>query len=242
MLISSLDNQKIKDIKKLQTKKYREKTNLFLVEGEHLVLEAYKAGCLETLILKDGFEYNLDVNTISVTENVLKYISELDTPQPMMGVCHKKEISNAKGNIIILDNVQDPGNLGTIIRSAVAFNFDTIVLSNDSVDVYNSKVVRASQGLLFNVNIQIGDLTEIIPELKKDGYQIYGTKVTNGNDVKSIAKNSLFAIIMGNEGNGMSDTVSELCDSFVYINMNDKCESLNVGVAASILMYELGSK
>ena len=242
MLISSLDNQKIKDIKKLQTKKYREKTNLFLVESEHLVLEAYKAGCLETLILKDGFEYNLDVNTISVTENVLKYISELDTPQPMMGVCHKKEISNAKGNIIILDNVQDPGNLGTIIRSAVAFNFDTIVLSNDSVDVYNSKVVRASQGLLFNVNIQIGDLTEIIPELKKDGYQIYGTKVTNGNDVKSIAKNSLFAIIMGNEGNGMSDTVSELCDSFVYINMNDKCESLNVGVAASILMYELGSK
>ena len=242
MLISSLDNQKIKDIKKLQTKKYREKTNLFLVEGEHLVLEAYKAGCLETLILKDGFEYNLDVNTISVTENVLKYISELDTPQPMIGVCHKKEISNAKGNIIILDNVQDPGNLGTIIRSAVAFNFDTIVLSNDSVDVYNSKVVRASQGLLFNVNIQIGDLTEIIPELKKDGYQIYGTKVTNGNDVKSIAKNSLFAIIMGKEGNGMSDTVSELCDSFVYINMNDKCESLNVGVAASILMYELGSK
>ena len=158
MLISSLDNQKIKDIKKLQTKKYREKTNLFLVEGEHLVLEAYKAGCLETLILKDGFEYNLDVNTISVTENVLKYISELDTPQPMMGVCHKKEISNAKGNIIILDNVQDPGNLGTIIRSAVAFNFDTIVLSNDSVDVYNSKVVRASQGLLFNVNIQMFNL------------------------------------------------------------------------------------
>ena len=242
MLITSLDNRKIKDIKKLQTKKYREKTSLFLVEGEHLVLEAYKAGCLETLILKDGFEYDLNVNTISVTENVLKYISELDTPQPMMGVCHKKEISNAKGNIIILDNVQDPGNLGTIIRSAVAFNFDTIVLSNDSVDVYNSKVVRASQGLLFNVNIQIGDLTEIIPELKKDGYQIYGTKVTNGNDVKSIAKNSLFAIIMGNEGNGMSDTVSELCDSFVYINMNDKCESLNVGVAASILMYELGSK
>ena len=242
MLISSLDNQKIKDIKKLQTKKYREKTNLFLVEGEHLVLEAYKAGCLETLILKDGFEYNLDVNTISVTENVLKYISELDTPQPMMGVCHKKEISNAKGNIIILDNVQDPGNLGTIIRSAVAFNFDTIILSNDSVDVYNSKVIRASQGLLFNVNIKIGDLAEIIPELKNNGYQIYGTKVTNGNDVKSIAKNSLFAIIMGNEGNGMSDAVSKLCDSFVYINMNDKCESLNVGVAASILMYELGSK
>ena len=242
MLITSLDNQKIKDIKKLQTKKYREKTNLFLVEGEHLVLEAYKAGCLETLILKDGFEYDLDVNTISVTENVLKYISELDTPQPMMGVCHKKDVSNTKGNIIILDNVQDPGNLGTIIRSAVAFNFDTIILSNDSVDLYNSKVVRASQGLLFNVNIKIGDLTEIIPELKKDGYQVYGTKVTNGNDVKSIAKNSLFAIIMGNEGNGMSDTVSELCDSFVYINMNDKCESLNVGVAASILMYELGSK
>lgn len=242
MLISSVDNVKIKDIKKLQTKKYREKMGLFLVEGEHLVLEAYKAGCLDTLILLDGIEYNLEVNTIKVTDNVLKYLSELDTPQPMIGVCHKNQKDSSRGNVIILDNIQDPGNLGTIIRSAVAFNFDTVILSSNSVDVYNSKVIRASQGLLFNINIIVGNLEELIPSLKSDGYQIYGTKVTNGKSVKSIAKKSLFAIIMGNEGNGMSDIVSNLCDEFVYIDMNDKCESLNVGVAASILMYELGSK
>ena len=242
MLISSVENIKIKELKKLQAKKYREKTGLFLVEGEHLVLEAYKAGYLETLILLDKYELNLDVNTIYVTDNVLKCLSELETPQPIIGVCKKKENNIPNGNIIILDNVQDPGNLGTIIRSAVAFNFDTIVLSKDSVDVYNSKVIRASQGLLFNINVIVDDLSNIIPSLKENGYQIYGTKVTNGKSVKSIAKKSLFAIIMGNEGNGMSDVVSNLCDEFIYIDMNEKCESLNVGVAASILMYELGSK
>lgn len=242
MLISSVENSKIKDIKKLQTKKYRDKAGLFLVEGEHLVIEAYKVGCLDTLILLDGCEFNLDVNTINVTSNVLKYLSELDTPQPMIGICRKKEVTELNGNIVILDNVQDPGNLGTIIRSAVAFNFDTVIISSDSVDVYNSKVIRASQGLLFNINIIVGNLDIIIPNLKQKGYQIYGTKVTGGKSVKSIAKKSLFAIIMGNEGNGMSDCISEYCDSFVYIEMNKKCESLNVGVAASILMYELGSK
>lgn len=242
MLITSVDNSRIKDIKKLQMRKYRERTGQFLVEGEHLVLEAYKRGCLETLILLEGYENYLAVDKIQVTDNVLRYLSELETPQPMIGVCHKKELSGTKGNIIILDNIQDPGNLGTIIRSAVAFNFETVVLSSNSVDVYNSKVVRASQGLLFNVDIIVGDLKEVIPKLKEVGYQIYGTKVTNGKSVKSIAKKSLFAIIMGNEGNGMSDVASDLCDEFIYIDMNKNCESLNVGVAASILMYELGSK
>ena len=242
MLISSVDNPKIKEIKKLQTRKFREKNGLFLVEGEHLVREAYKTGCLDTLILLDGTDFNLDVSTINVTENVLKNISELDTPQPMIGVCHKKTLNEKNGNVMILDNIQDPGNLGTIIRSAVAFNFDTIVLSNNSVDVYNSKVIRASQGLLFNINIVIGDLSIIIPKLKSEGYKIYGTKVTDGKSVKSIAKKTSFAIIMGNEGNGMSDAVSSMCDEFIYIDMDNRCESLNVGVAASILMYELGSK
>lgn len=242
MLISSVDNGKIKDIKKLQTKKYREKNGLFLVEGEHLVLEAYKTGFLETLVLLEGYQCDLAVDTIYVTDNVLKYITELDTPQPMLGVCRKNSISKVIGNVIMLDNIQDPGNLGTIIRSAVAFNFNTIILSSDSVDIYNSKVIRASQGLLFNINIVVDDLKNIIPSLKENGYQIYGTKVTNGKSIKSIEKKSLFAIIMGNEGNGMSDVVSDLCDEFIYIDMNQKCESLNVGVAASILMYELGSK
>lgn len=239
MLISSVDNDKIKDFKKLQTKKYREKKDLFFVEGEHLVLEAYKTGCLETLILSEESVFPLNIDTIYVTNNVLYYLSELETPQPVMGVCKKINNLEIKGNVMLLDNIQDPGNLGTIIRSATAFNLETIIISKDSVDPYNSKVIRASQGLIFHSNIIISDLTEAIVSLKEKGYQIIGTKVTHGKNIKSIEKKCKFAIIMGNEGSGLSEEVSDLCDEFVYIEMNEKCESLNVGVAASILLYEL---
>lgn len=239
MLISSIDNSKIKDFKKLQSKKYRDKKGLFFVEGEHLVLEAYKTGCLETLILEDETIFPLNIDTIYVTNNVLHYLSELETPQPVMGICKKKNSDIIAGNVMILDSIQDPGNLGTIIRSAVAFNLGLLIISKDSVDPYNSKVIRASQGLIFHSNFIISDLIPKINLLKEKGYHILGTKVTHGNNSKSIEKKCKFAIIMGNEGNGMSEEVSNLCDSYVHIDMNEKCESLNVGVAASILLYEL---
>ena len=239
MLYSSCDNKKIKDIKKLNIKKYRDLENKYLVEGEHLVREAYKKGVLETLIIEDGCDFNLDIDTISVSYDVLKYISELETPQKMMGICKKFESNDIGNKVLILDQIQDPGNLGTIIRSAVAFSFDTVILSNDSVDLYNSKVIRASQGMIFNLNIKRCNLTNIIPKLKKENYKIFGTKVTGGNDIKSIEKNNKFAIIMGNEGNGLSLDIQKLCDEFIYIKMNEKCESLNVGVATSIILYEL---
>lgn len=239
MLYSSCDNKKIKDIKKLNIKKYRDLENKYLVEGEHLVREAYKKGVLETLIIEDGCDFNLDIDTISVSYDVLKYISELETPQKMMGICKKIESNDIGNKVLILDQIQDPGNLGTIIRSAVAFSFDTVILSNDSVDLYNSKVIRASQGMIFNLNIKRCNLTDIIPKLKKENYKIFGTRVTGGNDIKSIEKNNKFAIIMGNEGNGLSLDIQKLCDEFIYIKMNEKCESLNVGVATSIILYEL---
>lgn len=239
MLYSSCDNKKIKDIKKLNIKKYRDLENKYLVEGEHLVREAYKKGVLETLIIEDGCDFNLDIDTISVSYDVLKYISELETPQKMMGICKKFESNDIGNKVLILDQIQDPGNLGTIIRSAVAFSFDTVILSNDSVDLYNSKVIRASQGMIFNLNIKRCNLTDIIPKLKKENYKIFGTRVTGGNDIKSIEKNNKFAIIMGNEGNGLSLDIQKLCDEFIYIKMNEKCESLNVGVATSIILYEL---
>lgn len=239
MLYSSCDNKKIKDIKKLNIKKYRDLENKYLVEGEHLVREAYKKGVLETLIIEDGCDFNVDIDTISVSYDVLKYISELETPQKMMGICKKIESNDIGNKVLILDQIQDPGNLGTIIRSAVAFSFDTVILSNDSVDLYNSKVIRASQGMIFNLNIKRCNLTDIIPKLKKENYKIFGTRVTGGNDIKSIEKNNKFAIIMGNEGNGLSLDIQKLCDEFIYIKMNEKCESLNVGVATSIILYEL---
>ena len=156
-----------------------------------------------------------------------------------MAVCNKLESKELGSRIIALDNIQDPGNLGTIIRSAVAFNFDTIVISNDSVDVYNSKVIRATQGMLFNVNIVVTDITSFLNDIKTD-YKIIGTDVVGGKSVSDFKNLKKFAIIVGNEGQGMSNDAKKLCSDFVYIPMSKDCESLNVGVAASIIMYELG--
>lgn len=240
MLYTSIDNKKIKEIKKLNQKKYRDKENKFLIEGEHLVLEAYKAGVLDTLILEESINNaSKDVETIFVSYEVLKYISELDTPQKVMGICKKSKENEIGNRVLILDQIQDPGNLGTIIRSSVAFSIDTIILSNDSVDLYNSKVIRASQGMLFNINIIRCELEKTIYNLRKNNYKIYGTSVIDGKDVKKLEKNNKFAIIMGNEGSGLSYSLKNLCDEFIYIKMNKACESLNVGVATSIILYEL---
>lgn len=237
-MYSSTNNDFIKSIKKLNEKKYRDNTNTFLVEGEHLVLEAIKNNLVKYVIVRSDFDFDYD-NKIIVTDKVLKYISNLNTPSGIMAVCNKPESSELGSRIIVLDNIQDPGNLGTIIRSAVAFNFDTIVISNDSVDVYNSKVIRATQGMLFNVNIVVTDITSFLNDIKTE-YRIIGTDVVGGKSVSDFKNLKKFAIIVGNEGQGISLDTKKLCSDFVYIPMNQDCESLNVGVAASIIMYELG--
>ncbi len=240
MLYSSVENSKIKELKKLNQKKYRDKTNLFLVEGEHLLLEAYKSGYLKEVLILEENRVNFDIPINYMTSNVEKYISALDTPTGMIGICKKKINKNINGNkLLILDDVQDPGNLGAIIRSAVAFDIDMIILSEKCADAYSSKVVRASQGMLFHINISVKNLEEFIPELKDLGYQILGTKVTLGNDLKTLEKKQKFAIIMGNEGNGVKKELLDMCDEYIYIKMNKSCESLNVAVATSIILYEL---
>lgn len=237
MVYTSIENEKIKNIKKLNKKKYRDQENLFLIEGDHLIIEAYKTGVLKTLIVLDGVDYKDFPNVIVVNEKVMKYISELDTPKKVMAICEKKNNNKLGNKVIVLDGVQDPGNLGTIIRSSVAFNFDTILISNDTVDPYNSKVIRASQGMNMKTNIIQGDLINYLSELKD--YKIYGTSVVNGKNVKEIADKNKLCVVMGNEGKGVSPEVQKLCNDFIYINMNSECESLNVAVAASIIMYEL---
>ena len=141
----------------------------------------------------------------------------------------------------MLDGVQDPGNLGTIIRSSLAFNVDTIVLSPECVDLYNPKVLRSTQGMLFGVNIIRKDLIEVIDELKHKEIPVYGTRVEYGEDVTNLKEKDrqAFAIVMGNEGQGVREEVLDMCDKFIYIDMNDRVESLNVAVATSILLYEL---
>ena len=240
MLYSSVNNEKIKNIKKLNTKKYRDETNLYLIEGEHLVKEAYENNVLEELILLENTNLNINVKTSYVTKNVLNFISNLDTPNGIIGICKKKENKLQGNKIVILEDIQDPGNLGTIIRSSVAFNIDTLVLSSNTVDLYNPKVIRATQGMLFKLNIIIeNDLENQIKNLKQNNYTIYTTNVKNGNSLKTIEKKDKVAIIMGNEGSGVSDKLNSLADKYLYIDMNKNCESLNVAVATSIILYEL---
>lgn len=239
MIYSSIQNNKIKDLKKLNIKKYRDKMGMFLVEGEHLVLEAYNAGYLKEVLLLEGNDLSLDVEVNYVSESVMKFLTSLDTPTNMIGVCAKKNNEIKGDRLLVLDDVQDPGNLGTIIRSAVAFNIDTILLSSKCADIYSSKVLRASQGMVFHINFVICDLEEKLLLLKNSGYQILGTRVTSGNDLKSLEKKKKFAIIMGNEGNGVRKTLLDLCDEYIYIKMKENCESLNVAVATSIILYEL---
>ena len=242
MYISSINNEYIKEISKLNEKKYRDKSNKYLIEGLHLVTEALKYDIIDTIIIREDFSYETNIKHIIVSNEVMKKLSDNPSIPKIMAVVNKKE-STIKGNkILLLDRLQDPGNLGTIIRSAVAFNFDTIILSNDTVDLYNSKVLRSTQGMLFNINILRQDLTNVINELKNNNYTIYGTKVDNGYDVKEINNINKFALIIGNEGTGISDNILKQCDKYLYIKMNNNCESLNAGVAASILMYEMGNK
>lgn len=239
MLYTSIDNDKIKNIKKLQTKKYRDISNRFFIEGEHLVKEAHSLGLLEVLVINEASTFSIEnVEEMKISDKVALYISELDTPPMVMGVVRKTTSNNIGKRVLALDGIQDPGNLGTIIRSAVAFNIDTILISN-TVDPYNSKVIRASQGMLFKVNIVDCDLALEIRELKISGYKIISTDVNRGKELKNIEKTDKFVIIMGNEGKGVSDEVNSLSDDFIYIKMNGECESLNVGIATSIILYEL---
>ena len=235
-MITSINNERIIEISKLNNKKYRKEYGLFIIEGEHLVEEAYKHNLLKEVYSLNETNYE---NSYIVTESVMKKITNLDSIPNIIGVCKMKEEKEPGNKLLILDNIQDPGNLGTIIRSAVAFNADTIVLSNDTVDLYNSKVIRATEGMIFNINIISRDLLSFIPSIK-NSYKIYSTNVKNGTLLKNVEKVEKYAIIMGNEGNGVKKELQDIADENIYIEMNNKCESLNVGVATSIILYELG--
>ena len=238
MIYTSIENEKIKEIARLKDKKYRKSSGLFLIEGEHLIKEAYKNGYLEKIIKLENTDIDIDIEMVNVSNKVLKYLSFLETPT-IIGVAKQKRDTIEGNRILILDGIQDPGNLGTIIRSSVAFNIDTIILSEDTVDLYNEKVIRATQGLIFYINVVRDNLDKIIKELKEKNYKIYATKVNGGKSLKNVEDLKKFAIIMGNEGNGVRPSLLNACDEYLYIDMNDKCESLNVGVATSIILYEL---
>ena len=240
MLITSVNNDRIKELVKLKDKKYRDKYGIFFVEGKDIVDEAYNNNLIKELYVLDGTIVDMDIDYTYVSSEVMKKISDMESISEYYAVCYKKKELEIGNRIVILDNIQDPGNLGTIIRSAVAFNFDSIILSKDSVDLYNPKVIRSTKGMLFNINIMVRELDVFINEL--DNYVIYGTDVVNGNNIKYEDIPERLGIVIGNEGKGVSDKIKGLCNKFIYIDMNNGCESLNAGVAASILMYEVNNK
>ena len=240
MVITSLENDKVKELVKLQKKKYRDLTGTFLVEGEHLVEEVFKSGLVINVICLEDYNCNYDIPVMYVSYDVMKKISSSDTPPAIMALCRKKDDSIIGNRIVILDNIQDPGNLGTIIRSSVSFNVDTIVLSPNSVDLYNPKVLRSTQGMFCHINIVYADIIETINMLHEKDFIVYGTNVVDGVDVRSVSPSKYWALVMGNEGSGVSSEILDLCDNNLYIKMNSKVESLNVSIACSILLYELG--
>lgn len=237
-MINSLNNERVKRWTSLNDKKYQEHEGLFLIEGEHLVEEAFKSGHLVETIVLDGSNYDYE-NVSYVSEAVMKKITNLTNVPKIIGVSKKIQPKDFNGNMVILDRVADPGNLGTIIRSAVAFGIDTIVLGKGSVSVYNPKVVRATEGLLFHINIIEADLEEFIPKIKENGYKIFVTDVLNGNSLYEEKFDGLCAIVMGNEGVGVNEDIKALRDEALYIPIDKTCESLNVGVATSIILYEM---
>ena len=240
MVITSLDNKKIKEVVKLRQKKYRDIENRFIIETLNIIKEAYNMGYLLELYVLEGttLKDNFDVPINYVSKNVFNKISSLENSY-ILGVC-KKKVSVLEGKrYVLLDNIQDPGNLGTIIRSCVGFDVDTLVLGDTCVDLYNDKVLRASEGNIFKLNIVRMDLKDVIKTLKEKDIIIYGTDVNDGENIDKVENNSSFALVMGNEGKGVSNDIKALVDKNLYIKTSKNLESLNVGVATGIILYEL---
>ena len=234
MKIESLQNTNVKEWCKLKNKKDRDQSGLFLIEGEHLIEEAQKQNLIKEII---SCEDTLDAD-FYVTKDIMRKISSQVSISSRVAICYKKKEEEIQNKILILDNIQDPGNFGTMIRSAIAFGFTDIVASFDTVDLYNEKVVRASEGLLFHVNVVRKELPTFLEEIQND-YQILLTDVKKGKNIKEITLQDKIAIVIGNEGQGVREEIKNMASQFIKIPIQKTCESLNAGVAASILMYEV---
>jgi RNA methyltransferase, TrmH family len=248
--IESLKNVKIKSVKKLHTRKGREKLGSFFIEGEHLVEEALKSNVIiNEIYIEENFQIPLswnvsDVPMYIVTDKIMKEISETETPQGVVAVCEllgRKPLALQKdGKYLLIDQVQDPGNLGTIIRTADSVGLSGVILGTGTVDIYNSKVIRSTQGSLFHLRIVKGDLVEWVEKLKNEKIAVFGTALNEkAKAYKSVDSKESFALIVGNEGSGLSEQLLELTTENLYIPIYGQAESLNVSIATGILLYHL---
>ena len=253
-VISSKDNEIVKNIKKLKEKKYRDLENAYIIEGIKLVKEAiYENAKIRQIIMCENYADNKEIdketlyeiskyNLIYVTEKIFNTITDVKTPQGIIAIVEKNnstcEINYSEEIIIALDDVQDPGNLGTIIRTADSANLKQIILSKNSADPYNPKVVRSTMGGIFRVNIiEVDNLEETLKQTQKNGFKVMVTVLDTQKSIYDVNYNKK-VIVIGNEANGISKSIQNIADEKVKIPMLGKTESLNASVAAGVMIYE----
>ncbi len=247
MEITSVNNDLVKDTAKLQQKKYRDETGLFLLEGFKAVEEAHLSGIkiVRAFVEKNKKGKYLFLNTeiIETNEAVLKKISTTSTPPEITAVAVQPDNSyeNLGRNIVLLENIRDLGNLGTIIRTSVAFGIDTIVLYGETVDIYNPKVVRSAVGQLWKINIV---QMKTVAELKKyfSNYKRYATlpKSDNSKYLSDVKFSDEFKLVMfGSEADGLSEELKNFATDNVTIEMKDNVESLNLSISVGVVLYKM---
>lgn len=255
--ITSIKNPIIKEIKSLYRKKKRIESKTFIIEGIKIIEEAidndyeiknivYTDKLFETRGGSDFFEKIKELEKlVYVSENVFKEISDIENPQGILAVgkFEYNELVNIEFQdspfLLLLDELQDPGNMGTIIRTADAFNIDGILITEGCVDPYNPKVVRATMGSIFRVPIYyISNAVEELKELRNKGIKVYSTALENSTSIFNVNYKEGALLVIGNESRGVSQDIYSISDGLIRIPMPGQAESLNAGVAASIIMYE----
>ena len=234
--ITSKTNSKIKDLVRLHKSKEREKMGYFLVEGFHMLEMALKANVVKEVYTLKQLDLPSDITQYLVTEEIIDKISINKSSQGVVAKCVllKKKLNN-QDKIIYLDNISDPGNLGTILRTALAFDYFDVIKSPNSVSIYNEKSLSATQGAVFELNIIDKDY-EVLLDLKNRGYLIVVTSLRNAMLLSDITIPQKCVLVFGNEGQGVRKEILEIADITIKIPINN-IESLNVGVAAGILMH-----
>jgi TrmH family RNA methyltransferase len=241
-MITSTKNDTIKQWMKLHKKKYREQTGQFLLEGDHLVEEALGSDWdIDQLIVREDRQTDArlkDYRMTVVTDQVFKALANTPSPQGVMAVVNIKTYqADQFKKILVLDNVQDPGNVGTMIRTADAFNYDGIILGEGTVDLFNDKVIRSTQGSLFHLPVVKADLNILLPDLQARGVHLIASTLEEAVPLDEVTVFESCAVIVGNEGSGVQKELQQLSDVRVKIPITGKAESLNVGVAAGILLH-----
>lgn len=233
-MITSLENKTVKQLCRLHQKKYR--SDSFLVTSPELIDEAFKKGYLKQLIYVDELPFDFD-DTLQVSKEVLNKIAQSEDVS-YVGVAGLIDEKDDYGNrVIILDQLQDPLNIGRIMEAAILFGFDSIILSDNCADIYNEKCVNCSKGAIFDLNISHKDLESEIARLREDGFRIYATGLSKETKtLGEITNEDRMVFVFGNEGSGVRKQIMDICDEIIKIDMRN-IDSLNVAMAASIVLY-----